>query len=354
MAKDSVDTIINLIAVIVAVTDDVPRVLIVDQNLSPAPTDVDPLLGSSHYALPNGPFEPEHHPSLESGLRRWVETQTGLDLYYVEQLYTFGNRYRDPGEIEGGPRVVSVAYIALTHEDTVGSGDAQWHDWYSFLPWEDWRSGRPALMAEHIEPALQRWVKQSQNQSRRKQRQERVNVTFGQGTASDMDSVISPERFELLYEANLVLEAMRDQRAANKKSNTPIDVAKLSTFDEIGTPLASDHRRILATALGRLRGKLAYRPVVFELLPGEFTLLQLQRVVEALSGAELHKQNFRRLVTNADLVEPIGRTSAVERGRPAALFRFRREVLGEKLTVGVSRPIMRTSDRQRIRPVRGI
>jgi len=54
----------------------------------------------------------------------------------------------------------------------------------------------------------------------------------------------------------------------------------------------------------------------------------------------LHKQNFRRLVANADLVEPVGRTSAVGRGRPAELFRFRREVLGEKLTVGLARPIM--------------
>jgi hypothetical protein len=107
--------------------------------------------------------------------------------------------------------------------------------------------------------------------------------------------------------------------------------------------LACDHRRILATALGRIRGKLAYRPVVFELMPGEFTLLQLQRVVEALSGAKLHKQNFRRLVINADLVEAVGRTSTVGPGRPAELFRFRREVLGEKLTVGVSRPVMRSA-----------
>ena len=71
----------------------------------------------------------------------------------------------------------------------------------------------------------------------------------------------------------------------------------------------------IVMALGRLRGKLAYRPVVFELLPGEFTLLQLQRVVEALSGAKLHKQNFRRLVTNAELVEPIGRTVRIGKGR---------------------------------------
>jgi hypothetical protein len=203
-------------------------------------------------------------------------------------------------------------------------------------------------MAEHIEPELQRWIKQTQSQRERKQQQERVNVTFGHSSASDMDAVLCLERYELLYEAGLVSEAVRDQRAMNDKSNAPVDAAKLAAFDDMGRPLAYDHRRILASALGRLRGKLAYRPVVFELLPGEFTLLHLQRVVEALSGAKLPKQNFRRLVTNADLVEPIGRTSAIGRGRPAKLFRFRREVLGEKLTVGVSRPVMRSSDSQRM------
>ena len=153
-----------------------------------------------------------------------------------------------------------------------------------------------------------------------------------------MDAVLSLERFELLYEVALVEEAARDACALSKEP--PAAMAQTTT-QQMGTTMAYDHRRVLATALGRLRGKLAYRPVVFELLPGEFTLLQLQRVAEALSGAKLHKQNFRRLVSNADLVEPIGRTSAVGRGRPAELFRFRREVLGEKLTVGLARPIMR-------------
>ncbi|MFQ6006816.1 MAG: hypothetical protein ACE5OQ_15095 [Woeseia sp.] len=348
MAKDSTDTIINLIAVIVAVTNDVPRVLVVDQILKQAmgrgASNADPLLGPCPFALPNGPFEPQHDDGLETGLRRWVEAQTGLDLCYVEQLYTFGNRYRDPAEIRGGPRVVSVAYIALTHEDTMGSGDSQWRDWYNFLPWEDWREGRPSVMVRHIQPKLNAWIKQAKGQSGRKQRQERVNVTFGQQSASDMDAVLCLERFELLYEAGLVSEAVRDQHVASGDAIAPIDAARLADFDQMGSSLAFDHRRILATALGRLRGKLAYRPVVFELLPGEFTLLQLQRVVEALSGAKLHKQNFRRLVINADLVEPIGRTSAIGRGRPAELFRFRREVLGEKLRIGVSRPVLRTAD----------
>lgn len=324
------DTIVNLIAVIVAVTDETPRVLIVDQG------------ATTEAALPNGPFEPRAHAGLESSLRHWVEAQTGLDLYYVEQLYTFGNRFRDPAEIDGGPRVVSVAYIALTHEDVVETATAHWQDWYSFLPWEDWRGGRPHILDEHIEPALDSWVRQARGEDRRRTRRERVNVTFGHPAAAEMDAVLSLERFELLYEAGLVAEAERDARAIHKEARP--DREPDGQYEGMGMALGSDHRRILATALGRLRGKLAYRPVVFELMPGEFTLLQLQRVVEALSGARLHKQNFRRLVTSADLVEPVGRTAAVGRGRPAELFRFRREVLGEKLTVGVARPIMRSSD----------
>ena len=77
-----------------------------------------------------------------------------------------------------------------------------------------------------------------------------------------------------------------------------------------------DHRRILATAISRLRGKLKYRPVVFELMPETFTLTELQRTVEAISGRHLHKQNFRRLVEKGQLVEPTGAASTDDR-RPA-------------------------------------
>jgi len=328
MTQHSSETVINVTAVIVAVTDEMPRVLVVHQS-------------DTQLALPKGPFEPARDTSLESGLRRLVEEQTGLDLYYVEQLYTFGNRYRDPAEFDGGPRVVSVAYIALTHEGDVAEENAEWMDWYSFLPWEDWRDGRPGILSDRIETGLARWSKQLRSPERRKAAKERINVTFGQSSTSEMDAVLTLERFELLYEAELVAESVRDRKAADRNYQKPdgeLDAALP------GHAMASDDRRILATALGRLRGKLAYRPVVFELLPGEFTLLQLQRVAEALSGAKLHKQNFRRLVANADLVEAVGRTAVVGRGRPAELFRFRREVLGEKLTVGLARPIMRSQD----------
>ena len=95
------------------------------------------------------------------------------------------------------------------------------------------------------------------------------------------------DRYELLYEAGLVEEARRDGReAALPRARSP----------PLGEPMRFDHRRILATAIARLRAKLKYRPVVFELMPDEFTLTELQRTVEAISGRHLHKQNFRRLV----------------------------------------------------------
>jgi hypothetical protein len=103
-----------------------------------------------------------------------------------------------------------------------------------------------------------------------------------------------------------------------------------------------DHRRILATAIARLRGKMKYRPVVFELMPPIFTLLELQRTVEAISGIRLHKQNFRRLVAEQGLVEPTGQLAPSARGRPAELFRFRREVLGERHAPGVRLGARRT------------
>ncbi|RZV37894.1 MAG: NAD regulator [Chromatiales bacterium] len=314
------ETLVDLLGVIVAVTDGAPRVLVVDRN--------------DQIALPHGPFVPADHASLEEGFRQLIEAQAGLDLFYIEQLYTFGNRFRTVDEIDGGPRTLSVAYVALAREDAVPLDGTRWANCYDFLPWEDWRNGRPDELDSLIAPRLKEWCAKTRAPTTRRNREERINVTFGHPGETEMDAVLTLERLELLYDADIMAESERDQRAIDGKSAAP-------AATNIGAPMASDHRRVLATALGRIRGKLAYRPVVFELLPGEFTLLQLQQVAEALSGTHLHKQNFRRLVMHANLVEPIGRTTAVGRGRPAELFRFRREVLGEKLTVGLSRPILR-------------
>ena len=158
----------------------------------------------------------------------------------------------------------------------------------------------------------------------RERRSDRVRLCFGTaGTGWDEEKVL--ERYELLYEAGLVMEAQRDRQSAPAGGPIP----------PLGADMVFDHRRILATAMGRLRGKMKYRPVVFELMPPEFTLLELQRTVEALSGIRLHKQNFRRLVEAQGLVEGTGRLSRKAGGRPAEQFRFRREVVRERPAPGV-------------------
>jgi hypothetical protein len=321
------DAVIGLNAVIVAVTEEVPRILTVRREL--------PEGGPAEDALPFGPLEPETDRTLDRGLRRWVREQTGLALGYVEQLYTFGDRNRDPRESHGGPRLVSVAYLALVREVSV-SGDARWRDWYEFFPWEDWRHGRPEVLDRAVAPALERWAAAAPDAAGRRERRERADIVFGLGgVAWDGERVL--ERYELLYEAGLVPEARRDRVERGEGDRLPSESAKLLP----ARAMALDHRRILATALGRLRGKLKYRPVVFELLPPTFTLLQLQRVVEALAGVRLHKQNFRRLVENAGLVEGTGRQDAQTGGRPAELFVFRREVLRERPAPGVGLPGVR-------------
>jgi hypothetical protein len=105
--------------------------------------------------------------------------------------------------------------------------------------------------------------------------------------------------------------------------------------------MTADHRRILATGIARLRAKIKYRPVVFELMPAEFTLLQLQRCVEALAGRRVHKQNFRRLMEQQELVEETGAMASETVGRPAKLFRFRHAVLAERAVIGTKLPLSR-------------
>ncbi|AZY50295.1 NUDIX hydrolase [Bordetella avium] len=289
----------ELVAVLVAVTAGQPRVLTTDCG----------------QMLPAGPFELSHR-SLQAGLRAWVEAQTHHPLGYVEQLYTFADRDRSN---EDGARVISVSYLALTREvgDT-GVAQVGWQDWYRYFPWEDWRSGAPAVLAD-IEDRLRRWA--DVETSLRAQRHQRLAYSFGlDGAPWNEDMVL--QRYELLYEAGLV-------REANEAAPLP------------GQPMRHDHRRIMATGIARLRAKIKYRPVVFELMPSEFTLLQLQTTVEALAGRGLHKQNFRRLIEQQDLVEETGGMASGTAGRPAKLFRFRRDVMQERAISGSKLPLAR-------------
>ncbi|MFA7414823.1 MAG: NAD regulator [Rhizobium sp.] len=318
-AQKTTEIEIGLDAAIVAVTGGSPRILVVSDPAS----DLE--------GLPFGPFDPARHRTMEMSLRVAVEAQTALHMGYIEQLYTFGDRGRHkmPGDI--GPHVVSVGYLALTRMDpdrTAGltAAGVHWRDWYGFLPWEDWRQGRPAILDQVILPALFQWADETPVETAgilRPSRRSRMKLAFGlDDFPFDEERVL--ERYELLYEAGLLEEAISDGR---------IRVPRVAT--RLGIPMRFDHRRIAATALARLRGKIKYRPVVFELMPPEFTLTELQSTVEAISGRHLHKQNFRRLVEGAELVEPTGGTMSATGGRPAALFRFRHQILEERPAPGL-------------------
>jgi hypothetical protein len=252
-----------------------------------------------------------------------VRERAGIEVGYVEQLYTFGDRFRNPTERGGGPRILSIAYLALIGEERP-SANASWQPWYGFLPWEDHREGEPEVIAHSIRPALESWIADADSSDEATLRAERSAVAFGLGDTL-WDPVRVLERYELLYQVGLIAEAHRDQRGGG------------SSEVLTGKPMVLDHRRIAATALARLRGKLTYRPVVFELLPETFTLLTLQQLVEALAGVRLHKQNFRRLVDRGGLVEGTG-LHASTGGRPAELYRFRREVVRERPRPGVGFP----------------
>ena len=307
---------LGLNAAIVTVREQQPYILVVQPGTSGA---------GAWDGLPFGTFAPRAHRTLEIGLREWVKRQTGLELGYVEQLYTFGDRGRHAEP--GGAHTLSVGYLALTRGAGYELMGSHWSPWYAYFPWEDWREGKPDILHDEIEPRLKQWAERPplpDEPVRALRRAERLRIGFGIDGAWDEEKVL--ERYELLYEAGLVAEALRDGRpAAEQWSNLP----------ELGRPMEFDHRRILATALGRLRGKLKYRPVVFELLPPEFTLYDLQQTVEAISGTLLHKQNFRRLVEKGGLVEATGNVSTETGGRPARLYRFRREVVLERPAPGL-------------------
>lgn len=308
----------ELVAVVIGVDDDVPVVLATDD------------------ALPHGPLEPAHR-SLQAGVRAWVAEQSAVQLGYVEQLYTFADAGRLPGEATSlepassdqspsaetvapgrtaapheavtAGRTVAISYLGLTR----ATSRAQWMSIYSLFPWED-RRGADAALDDSLAAALQAWAGVDA------EARARVAYTFGlDGEPWQPDLVL--QRYELLWEAGLVAESVGSAHPAT------------------GRPMVHDHRRILATGLARLRSTLQYRPLIFELLPEEFTLGHLQATVEALAGRQVHKPNFRRLVLQqAELVEPTGRTSKETGGRPARLYRYRRAVHAERRHVGTKLP----------------
>lgn len=311
---------ISLNAAVLSIDHDAPCFLTV-----PRQNDV-----KNGIALPSGPFVPSDHMTLDNGLRSWVLEQTGVELGYLEQLYTFGDQPLPNLPGHNDKHIISLGYMALTRAKSDDAAEGRhWLAAYDFLPWEDWRDGKPEILAQQIEPHLRDGLTSGSYQTNagehRGERLERLRIAFGlDGAAWDEERVL--ERYELLQDAGLL---------ADPNGGSPVTPARKGALSLTAAAMSFAHRRILASALGRLRAKIKYRPVLFELMAGEFTLFELQRTVEAILGSRLHKQNFRRLVESGGLVDPTTDIRTHTGGRPAKLFRFRREVLLERPAPGV-------------------
>ena len=312
----------EVVAVLVAITDHIARVLTVDQGK----------------LLPNGPLMPLHR-SLQAGVRQWVEEQTQQPLGYLEQLYTFVDTNRRNID---GHALVYVSYLGLVQETQTQAlqSKALWRDWYDYFPWENHLDGMPSIIMDFIIPMLLEWASTAEDSVARQRRRQRIGLCWGlsEGFLKDSEFIETKSvgdktdesrewiaehvllRYEMLYEAGLIPEA------PNYPPNYQAVELPSDWSQRIGIPMYYDHRRVIATAISRLRAKIEYRPLIFGLMPDVFTLSQLQQSVEALSGIRLHKQNFRRLLESQNLVTETGESSNSQRGRPAKLYRFRHDI----------------------------
>lgn len=299
-----------------------------------------------------GPFPGrEAHPG---GFVEWLEDQNGREAAirelreetglnepeYIETLDTYDDMGRDPRQFVGfmregrdGARVISKAHMLLfTHTPTPqGGGDAagaQWSDVYQYLPWENHRNPEGEALAEDIEERLRNWAQYQGGEELLR----RINYAFGT-EAGTWNEERCGERFRLLDEAGMTEESQRNLWGELDDGDNNF----------VGQALAFDHRQMLADGLGRLRGKVKYRPFTLKALVGEsFTLTELQEAVEAIGGRKLHKSNFRRTVAKSDdfrIVEGTGQQISDGRpGRNPEVFEFIEGVAHVRLDPSIRMP----------------
>jgi 8-oxo-dGTP diphosphatase len=153
--------------------------------------------------------------------------------------------------------------------------------------------------------------------------------TFGDPKRDPRTRVISVTYYALVDFARFAQAAGASEDLAVGRIDVPWEgetggPVELVTEAGAALPLAFDHDEILGMAVKRLRGKLDYSPVGFQLLPASFTLLELQRVHETVLGRPLNKDSFRRRMLASGLLEATGERQAEVDHRPAERYRFAR------------------------------
>jgi len=230
---------------------------------------VHPHMG--RWALPGG-FVTANE-SLDEAALRELKSETNIDDVYMEQLYTWGDVHRDPRT-----RVISCSYMALVDgaalEVKAGddAADAKWFDVKYSVPEEKKTMLEKGVVFEKT-----------------------VNLTLSNDT-------------DLLEATIKIVE--NDSRKAGKVRREVV----------VSNGIAFDHAAMIQYAIERLRNKIEYTDIAFNLMPELFTLSELQQVYEVISGKELLSAAFRRKI--APMVTETNQYTKDAGHRPAKLFRF--------------------------------
>ncbi|CAI6081646.1 hypothetical protein PAECIP112173_03277 [Paenibacillus sp. JJ-100] len=231
-----------------------------------------PYLGQ--WALPGGFVSMQE--SLDEAARRELRTETGLDNIYLEQLYTWGDVGRDPRT-----RVISCSYMALVDSSEL-----------------ELQAGDDASEAS--------WFRVEQKLIEEK----RHIHEHGRITERRLQILLRNETEQL----SAIVET-KEQVEGRVRSS------KLSLVDVQG--IAFDHAQIIHYALERLRSKIEYTDIAFNLMPEKFTLTALQKVYEIISGKKFLAAAFRRKM--ADWVIETGEYASSAGHRPSRLYRLNPE-----------------------------
>ena len=306
-----------------------------------------------HDAFPGGFVEWSKDRTAQDAASRELREETGLvTLEYLEPLDTYDEIGRDPRQFSGHPgadgrwvatgaRVVSKAFLAVARAEEAppvapqpgeDAADAFWRDVYTYLPWEDLRSAQGRAAARELRHKLvAEWVSRADASSDARRRTDTVARLFGRRGHAGWNEERAPERFALLLEAGLLEESTRDQWGVPSRRIAGV----------AGVPLSFDHRRMLADAIGRLRGKMKYAPAVLAALLGaRITTVTLHRACEAIAGRPIHLANLRRAFTTAGLIEEDGFLSgaAAGPGRPARQYRWSADITDVRLDQALKIP----------------
>lgn len=228
-----------------------------------------PFMGQ--WALPGGFVSAQE--SLEDAALRELKTETNVDNVYMEQLYTWGDVGRDPRT-----RVISCAYMALadsTKLNIVAGDDADDAKWFNI----------------------------------------RYNLAHEKKTITEKGYIV-----EMLYSINL-WNSTETLSATVKVVETVADkVIKVSREVVDSTGIAFDHAEMIEYGIERLKNKIEYTDIAFNLMPELFTLSELQQVYEVILGKELLAAAFRRKI--ADMVIETNQFTKDAGHRPSKLYRF--------------------------------